>query len=301
MRVWWGLNHGFCGSHAGWRFSVMSALPGPCEARLLACLQEHWGHSAFRPLQAEAVQACLSGHDVLVILPTGGGKSVTYQLPPLAAQGLAVVITPLLALARDQVQAALDRNIHAAMWAGETSDSARTAIKSSALGARGDPDGLRLLYTTPESLRTPVLRRVGRAPACRLQAACLSRHGGRGVPRAPPGAAGSCAAVRARHHCHARLPMPAWPCPDTPILVVTPTPQRPAQGGVRGGRPGVLWHRRGALRQPVGPWCVPPVFVPLPQHHTMPAVKFPACHPRACPCDGAPAGAWAVLRCLALA
>lgn len=122
------------------------------------CLRAHWGHAEFRSLQREAVEATLQGRDVLVILPTGGGKSVTFQLPPLVARGVTVVITPLLALARDQVQAALDRGIEAAMWAGDTSDTARASIRSSVLAGRGDEGGLRLLYTTPESLRTPPMR-----------------------------------------------------------------------------------------------------------------------------------------------
>ena len=124
----------------------------------LDILRAHWGHLAFRPLQAEAIEATLEGRDALVILPTGGGKSVTFQATPLVAKGLTVVISPLLALARDQVQAALERGIDAAMWAGTTGERERACIRSSAALPRGDDSGLRLLYTTPESLRTPPMR-----------------------------------------------------------------------------------------------------------------------------------------------
>lgn len=139
-------------------------------------LRTHWGHDAFRPLQAEAIEATLAGHDVLVILPTGGGKSVTFQATPVVARGLTVAISPLLALARDQVQAALERGIEAAMWAGSTGERERSSIRSSALASKGDESGLRLLYTTPESLRTAPMRWVDRTSHV-IQNSCLALNG----------------------------------------------------------------------------------------------------------------------------
>ena len=69
--------------------------------RARTLLRRHWGYDAFLPNQAAAIEAVLAGRDVVVILPTGGGKSLTYQLPALALGGLAVVVSPLLALMKD--------------------------------------------------------------------------------------------------------------------------------------------------------------------------------------------------------
>jgi ATP-dependent DNA helicase RecQ len=65
---------------------------------LLAILRRYWGYDGFRPLQAEAMQAVLAGRDSLVVLPTGGGKSLCFQAPALLLPGLAVVVSPLISL-----------------------------------------------------------------------------------------------------------------------------------------------------------------------------------------------------------
>ena len=67
-------------------------------------LEQYWGYSSFRPMQENIVRTALSGKDVLAILPTGGGKSVCFQVPALMKDGIALVITPLIALMKDQVQ-----------------------------------------------------------------------------------------------------------------------------------------------------------------------------------------------------
>lgn len=75
------------------------------EAHLCKVLEHNFGHKLFRPSQLQAIQATLSGLDSLLVLPTGGGKSITFQLPALALDNcFTVVISPLIALARDQVQ-----------------------------------------------------------------------------------------------------------------------------------------------------------------------------------------------------
>src|SRR5574344_3167967 len=74
------------------------------EMTSLEILQKYWGYDSFRPMQEEIISAALDGRDVLAILPTGGGKSVCFQVPALMRDGLALVVTPLIALMKDQVQ-----------------------------------------------------------------------------------------------------------------------------------------------------------------------------------------------------
>ena len=69
----------------------------------LALLKEHWGHAAFRPGQVEIIESVLAGHDTLALLPTGGGKSICFQVPALARPGICIVVSPLIALMKDQV------------------------------------------------------------------------------------------------------------------------------------------------------------------------------------------------------
>src|SRR4029079_5728094 len=76
--------------------------------------RESWGYDVFRPLQAEAMQSVLDGRDSLVVLPTGGGKSLCFQAPALAMDGLAVVVSPLISLMKDQVDALADNGVPAA-------------------------------------------------------------------------------------------------------------------------------------------------------------------------------------------
>ncbi len=120
------------------------------EPRLHELLQRHWGYDSFLPNQSEAVQAVLSRRDCLVILPTGGGKSMCYQLPALAMDGMAVVISPLLALMKDQVDALVANGISAlAINSTLSTDERRRAYQAIRDGQ------VKLLYLSPERLAAP--------------------------------------------------------------------------------------------------------------------------------------------------
>ena len=112
-------------------------------------LREHWGYDSFRPKQEEIVRAALDGRDVLAILPTGGGKSVCFQVPALMSQGIAIVVTPLIALMKDQVQNLNDRGIKAlCVNAGMNGREVELALNNAAYG------DFKFLYVSPERLST---------------------------------------------------------------------------------------------------------------------------------------------------
>jgi ATP-dependent DNA helicase RecQ len=113
-------------------------------------LKHHFGFDAFRPLQAEIVSDVLSGRDVFALLPTGGGKSMCFQLPALLGVGLTVVISPLIALMKDQVDALTTAGIPAA-FLNSSLDSGAVRARQSEL----DAGAYRLLYVAPERLAMP--------------------------------------------------------------------------------------------------------------------------------------------------
>lgn len=115
----------------------------------LETLKEYWGYDAFRPKQEEIVRAALEGRDVLAILPTGGGKSVCFQVPGLMADGIAIVVTPLIALMKDQVQNLTDRGIRAlCINAGMGRREVDNALNNALYG------DFKFLYVSPERLGT---------------------------------------------------------------------------------------------------------------------------------------------------
>ncbi|MBE0492238.1 MAG: DNA helicase RecQ [Sulfurospirillum sp.] len=118
-------------------------------------LKDLFGHNNFKPKQEEAIDAILSGKDVLMILPTGGGKSLAYQLPSLMMQGTTIVISPLIALMQDQVQNLKDQNIQAAMLASNQNVSENDAVIRSVLQGQ-----IKLLYISPERLNTSKMQEI---------------------------------------------------------------------------------------------------------------------------------------------
>src|SRR5437764_7957128 len=114
-------------------------------ADLSATLKKHFGYDEFRPLQREIIQDALAGRDVFVLMPTGGGKSLCFQLPALARDGLTVVVSPLISLMKDQVDALQASGI-AATFLNSTLKVNETAERM--LGLRNGK--YRLLYVAPE-------------------------------------------------------------------------------------------------------------------------------------------------------
>jgi|tagenome__1003787_1003787.scaffolds.fasta_scaffold20989162_6 ATP-dependent DNA helicase RecQ len=118
------------------------------DADLLTPLKLYWGYSAFRPLQENVVKSLLAGHDTCVVMPTGGGKSLCYQLPAVIAGRTAIVISPLIALMQDQAAQLAQMGIPAAVLNSTLSnEEQRRVMRSSHEG------GYRLLYLSPERLQ----------------------------------------------------------------------------------------------------------------------------------------------------
>jgi len=143
---------------------------------MIPLLSSVFGFDAYRPGQEEIVTAVAAGEDVLAIMPTGGGKSLCYQLPSLARDGVTVVISPLIALMRDQVRA-----LHAAGVVAGALTSANTEEENEEIFAAIDAGTLRLLYIAPERLAAGgterLLRRAGVNMIAVDEAHCVSQWG----------------------------------------------------------------------------------------------------------------------------
>lgn len=113
-------------------------------------LQEFWGYESFRPLQEQIINSVLEGNDTLALLPTGGGKSICFQVPQLMKEGLALVISPLVALMKDQVQNLADRGIKAiSIHSGMSRREVDMALNNAAYDEQ-----VKFLYVSPERLAT---------------------------------------------------------------------------------------------------------------------------------------------------
>ncbi|MEM9796203.1 MAG: DNA helicase RecQ [Pseudomonadota bacterium] len=139
-------------------------------------LSRIFGFDAFRPGQAEIVEAVMAGRDVLAIMPTGGGKSLCYQLPALCRDGLTVVVSPLIALMRDQVRALTAAGVNAgALTSGNTEE------ETEAVWQAIDAGDLKLLYIAPERLASGGTERLLKRANCTLiavdEAHCVAQWG----------------------------------------------------------------------------------------------------------------------------
>lgn len=116
-------------------------------------LTQHWGYSKFRPLQEDIIRSVMDGKDTLALMPTGGGKSITFQVPAMAMEGICIVITPLIALMKDQVENLLQRKIKAiAIYSGMTSNEIDIALDNCIYG------NVKFLYISPERISTDLFK-----------------------------------------------------------------------------------------------------------------------------------------------
>ncbi|MEM9337733.1 MAG: ATP-dependent DNA helicase RecQ [Bacteroidota bacterium] len=142
----------------------------------LDILKHYWGYEAFRPLQADIIRSVLDGKDTLALLPTGGGKSICFQVPALCMEGICVVVSPLIALMKDQVAQLNRRNIKAlAIFSGMSKREIDIALDNCIYG------GVRFLYASPERLKTDLFIERARQMNISLlaidEAHCISQWG----------------------------------------------------------------------------------------------------------------------------
>jgi ATP-dependent DNA helicase RecQ len=142
----------------------------------LQVLKQYWNHDSFRPQQEEIVNSVLNGHDALALLPTGGGKSICFQVPTIVKEGLCLVISPLIALMKDQVQNLRKKGITAfAIYSGMSRKDLISIFKLAAVG------NCRFLYVSPERLETDLFKEY--LPALQItliavdEAHCISQWG----------------------------------------------------------------------------------------------------------------------------
>lgn len=120
----------------------------------LKTLRENWGYTAFRGIQREIIDSIGAGRDTLGLMPTGGGKSVTFQVPALVAKGVCIVITPLIALMKDQVANLRRKGIKAAaVYSGMAHNEIITTLENAIFG------GVKILYVSPERLSSELFRK----------------------------------------------------------------------------------------------------------------------------------------------
>jgi ATP-dependent DNA helicase RecQ len=143
---------------------------------LLDVISKHWGYSTFRPLQEEAMNASLAGRDSLVVMPTGGGKSLCFQVPALLKDDITVVVSPLISLMKDQVDGLRECGVAAAQMNSSQPSSEHRDIERQLIAGK-----LKLLFVSPERLAMPtfrqLLQRAGAKTFAIDEAHCISHWG----------------------------------------------------------------------------------------------------------------------------
>ena len=139
-------------------------------------LKQYWGYDQFRALQGDIIQSIAAGKDTLGLMPTGGGKSLTFQVPAMAMEGVCIVVTPLIALMKDQVENLKRRHIKAAaIFTGMTREEILTTLDNCVFGA------YKFLYVSPERLATTLfIEKIKQTQVCLIavdESHCISQWG----------------------------------------------------------------------------------------------------------------------------
>ncbi|MFV0471769.1 MAG: ATP-dependent DNA helicase RecQ [Paludibacteraceae bacterium] len=144
--------------------------------KYLSILKQYWGYDEFRPLQQEIIESIAKGNDTLGLMPTGGGKSLTFQVPSMILEGICIVVTPLIALMKDQVENLKKRGIRAAaIFSGMSYAEIDITLDNAIFG------GYKFLYVSPERLGTEIfINKIKQMQVCLLavdEAHCISQWG----------------------------------------------------------------------------------------------------------------------------